>query len=87
MLRQHKEVKPVWKEDTSGASLLSSTVYISMMMVCGIQCVVVCVQLLEACVSNCGKDFQLELTKPAFQSDARAILTGVSTGVTSLVRQ
>ena len=67
------------------------TVYISMMMMddgklaCGIQCVVVCVQLLEACVSNCGKDFQLELTKPAFQSDARAILTGVSTGVTSLV--
>ena len=66
------------------------TVYISMMMddgklVCGIQCVVVCVQLLEACVSNCGKDFQLELTKPAFQSDARAILTGVSIGVTSLV--
>ena len=85
MLRQHKGVKLVW-EDTSHASLLSSTIYISM-MVCGIQCVVVCVQLLEACVSNCGKDFQLELTKPAFQSDARAILTGVSTGVTSLVRQ
>ena len=44
-------------------------------------CLFVCAQLLEACVSNCGKDFQLELTKPAFQSDARAILTGVSIGL------
>lgn len=35
-------------------------------------------QLLEACVSNCGKEFQLELTKPTFHSDARAILMGVS---------
>ena len=35
-------------------------------------------QLLEACVSNCGKDFQLELTKPSFQTDIKAILTGVS---------
>ena len=34
-------------------------------------------QLLEACVSNCGWDFQLELTKPSFHSDVRAILTGV----------
>ena len=34
-------------------------------------------QLLEACVSNCGRDFQLELTKPSFHSDVRAILTGV----------
>jgi len=32
--------------------------------------------LLEACVSNCGKEFQLELTKPTFHSDARAILMG-----------
>ena len=37
-----------------------------------------CSQLLEACVSNCGKDFQLELTKPSFQSDIKGILTGVS---------
>ena len=33
-------------------------------------------------MSNCGRDFQLELTKPSFHSDARAILTGVSIDLT-----
>ncbi len=35
-------------------------------------------QLLESCVSNCGPDFQLELTKSTFHSDVKSILTGVS---------
>ncbi|KAL5493686.1 hypothetical protein EMCRGX_G014898 [Ephydatia muelleri] len=30
--------------------------------------------LLEACVSNCGSDFQIELTKPFFQSEVKALL-------------
>ena len=34
-------------------------------------------QLLEACVSNCGKDFQKELTTSTFQSDVKGILLGV----------
>ncbi len=34
-------------------------------------------QLLEACVSNCGKSFQIELTKSAFQSEFKSIITGV----------
>lgn len=32
--------------------------------------------LLEACVSNCGQDFQLELTKQPFQTDIKNIVTG-----------
>ncbi|XP_064383097.1 signal transducing adapter molecule 1-like isoform X2 [Halichondria panicea] len=32
--------------------------------------------LLESCVSNCGPDFQLELTKSTFHSDVKSILTG-----------
>ena len=36
------------------------------------------VQLLEACVSNCGQDFQKELTTPAFQGEVRSLLLGVS---------
>ena len=34
-------------------------------------------QLLESCVSNCGKEFQLELTKPAFHVQVKEIMTSV----------
>lgn len=34
-------------------------------------------QLLESCGSNCGRDFQLELAKPAFHIQAKEILTSV----------
>lgn len=43
------------------------------------------VQLLEACVSNCGKSFQEELTKTPFQSEFRSIITGVSFGFVGFV--
>ncbi|XP_019850252.1 PREDICTED: signal transducing adapter molecule 1-like [Amphimedon queenslandica] len=33
------------------------------------------INLLEACVSNCGKDFELELSKPSFHSQVKDILT------------
>ena len=38
-------------------------------------------QLLESCVSNCGKDFQLELTKPAFHVQVKEIMTSVSSKI------
>ena len=35
-------------------------------------------QLLEACVSNCGQDFQKELTTAPFQNEVKSLLLGVS---------
>ena len=34
-------------------------------------------QLLEACVSNCGQSFQKELTSSFFQNEVKSILQGV----------
>lgn len=34
-------------------------------------------QLLEACVSNCGKNFQLEMAKQGFHTQAKEIITSV----------
>ena len=56
---------------------LHTALLVHNVLCCSICCHVT-LQLLEACVSNCGKDFQLELTKPSFQTDIKAILTGVS---------
>lgn len=42
------------------------------------QCLALWPQLLEACVSNCGKDFQQELTKSSFHAQVREVLFNVS---------
>jgi signal transducing adaptor molecule len=42
--------------------------------------------LLEACVSNCGKDFQLELTKSTFQTQAKELITARSIAPASIQR-
>ena len=63
---------------TVSLSLHTALLVLIIMYRVALKCCHVTLQLLEACVSNCGKDFQLELTKPSFQTEIKAILTGVS---------